>query len=707
MRIIAMLLNFVSVVLKKAGHVFEPLKARISFSKSIRTKLIMAFMVSIVLIIVQGFISYTNTSNTVKTLAKQSSVTAIENSGKYLEIIFRTINDLSNQISSNTDIQDYLSRDFTNDELYEKMELFSKVNTYFLSGTDFNPDISGKVLLSGKENSESLGSTVLLSDFKDEEILQKLGESDTRSTWVGYHTDLDKLSNSSSSNYSVSELRLIRSTSTMETIGMLVIDIKFESISNLFAGINLGKNQQIHLVSPDGRVITNGKDVNNSDLIKQEFMTKIVNSEEITGSENNIPYHGTKFLMTYYKIGTSGYILLGMLPEKELNSAARKIIWTTIIMIIIAVFIAFGTGYSMANSMGRTINRIIGASELAAAGDLSVNFNSRRQDELGKLTRSINVMIGSMRNLIEQTREVSEKVSSSVQTVSATSLNVASVSSDISRAIQEISQGASAQASDAEFGVKKISELAEKINRVTDNAKSIGDLTKNTMEMTQNGLTTVNDLDNRASKTTIISREIMIDIQELDVQSKSIGKIVKVIRSIADQTNLLALNAAIEAARAGEMGKGFAVVADEVRKLAEQSMDATREISMIIKNTQDKTAKTVEKAATTEEILNFQNIAVQGTIEIFIKIKNSMENLSIQVDQIKSLISEMEENKEHAINSIQNISAVSQETAASSQEVTASTQEQLASVEDLAARADELKNAADDLQKNISKFKLN
>ncbi len=710
MRILAKLAQFISTILSKVMKLLSPVIAFFSNTKSIRAKLILAFSVPIFLIVLQGIIEYSNTSKTASSLAGQSSITAMDTSGKYLEVILRTVDNLGGQMFSNADIQNYLSTYSTIEDIFEKKELSLKVESYLMTISAFSPDINNIMILPLKEGVppaySSFSTSVTLNQLEDTSVMNQLLNTSNGGGWFGYHKDLDALNNTTDSNYSLSYMRLIRSTKKMENLGLLVFDLKPEVITNLNESIRLADNQQIHLVSPDGRVFTNGTDVSaTSTLTVQKFYTDLIASENTTGNEM-ISFEGSKYLMTYSKVSSTGYVLIGFIPQSELTAAAKQVIWTTVVIIILAGVIAFGTGIFMANSMSRTINRIITASGEAASGNLSVSFHSRRKDELGTLTRSINSMIGSMRSLIEQTLGVSENVSKSSLTVAKTSQQVSAISQDISRAIQEISQGASAQAADAEQGVERISLLAEKINHVTDNAKSIAHLTKDTMRMTQDGLSSVEDLDTKANKTTEISKEIMADIQELNVHSKSIGKIVKVISSIADQTNLLALNATIEAARAGEMGKGFAVVADEVRKLAEQSMNATREIADIIKSTQDQTARAVQKAETTESILRSQNDAVVNTINIFKDIMISMETLSAQVEQIISRITEMEENKDQAINAIQNISAVSEETAASSEEVTASTQEQLSSIEELSHYADDLEESAKELQHSISKFKL-
>ena len=96
-------------------------------------------------------------------------------------------------------------------------------------------------------------------------------------------------------------------------------------------------------------------------------------------------------------------------------------------------------------------------------------------------------------------------------------------------------------------------------------------------------------------------------IQRLGESSLGIGKVIKVITSIAQQTNLLALNATIEAARAGEAGKGFAVVANEVKELAKGTARATEEIGQKIEAIQKDTHGAVEAIAEIRNIIQEVN----------------------------------------------------------------------------------------------------
>lgn len=87
--------------------------------------------------------------------------------------------------------------------------------------------------------------------------------------------------------------------------------------------------------------------------------------------------------------------------------------------------------------------------------------------------------------------------------------------------------------------------------------------------------------------------QIAKSMLRLGEDSQRIGGIIEIIDEISDQTNLLALNAAIESAGAGENGKRFAVVAKEVRRLAERTVDATKQIRVLITEIRQTTQSTI------------------------------------------------------------------------------------------------------------------
>ncbi|MCB9876955.1 MAG: PAS domain-containing methyl-accepting chemotaxis protein [Planctomycetes bacterium] len=108
-------------------------------------------------------------------------------------------------------------------------------------------------------------------------------------------------------------------------------------------------------------------------------------------------------------------------------------------------------------------------------------------------------------------------------------------------------------------------------------------------------------------------------IAVLDESSKNVGAISETIREIADKTNLLALNATIEAARAGESGRGFAVVANEVKDLANQTREATSEISSRIEGIQQQ---------------------VQSAVAAFDSIRRELDGVSTNTTDIASVVEE-------------------------------------------------------------------
>ena len=135
-------------------------------------------------------------------------------------------------------------------------------------------------------------------------------------------------------------------------------------------------------------------------------------------------------------------------------------------------------------------------------------------------------------------------------------------------------------------------------------------------------------------------------------------------------------------------------------------MKATEEISVIIKNTIQQTENTVLRSTDMREALESQNEAVNKTINAFKSISSSMYELAEKIGDIRIVTQEMDAFKASSVESIQNISSVSEETAASSEEANASTEEQLASIEHLASLARDLGKLAGDMKVSIKVFKV-
>lgn len=667
----------------------------------IRTRLYTAFAIPVLLMTIFGILSYSRTSDAIITNYEIGATDTLnatqDNISMGIEAVAAKAYDIinSDKVKNYYNKADELSRE-------EGAALFAEI-TYDLEAAKASNNYIYNIHIfsSAGDNYSTAGD--LPEDFYDNYLQSEEGQLITGSTerylWTGSHSYLDEKLGNVQTSYSMSIVRKMS-----ENNGFIIIDIPENLITKAISKLKFGEGSVIGFVAPGGKETLVNMDEPKvfGDL---DYFKKLNDKKEMFGYSME-KYQNKNYLFLYSRLGDTGAYLCVLVPEHTILVKAEGIKLLNVVFILLACILAGVIGTLIAGGIGREITNVTKSIAKASKGDLTTEFNTRRTDEFRILSGSLTDMVGGMRKLIEKVSEVGARVNNSADALSHTSTEILDSTKNIAQAIEEIGEGVVQQASDTEQCSSRMTELSERINHVYQNSNEIGQIAQSTKTIVGDGIVTVDELNQKASATTDITHEVIREIEELELQSRSIENVIGVINDIASQTNLLSLNASIEASRAGEAGRGFAVVAAEIRKLADQSVSASNEIKDIIHEIQSKTKGTVASAKQARGIVESQMQALTKTVTTFENINQHVGKLVNNLDHITEGMKGIETAKDETMDAIRNISAVSQQTAASSEEVSATAITQINSVEHLSNSAAELAEEAEELKRAIEQFIL-
>ena len=467
----------------------------------------------------------------------------------------------------------------------------------------------------------------------------------------------------------------------------------------------------------DTRLVTSLKDADGKRILGStagDFLVKNVLQDGNEVFTNRVLVDGTFYFGYYVPVHQNnsdeiiGMVFAGM-PVKEIYASLNLITMIFTVAILVILVIAVIGCLLVSREIAKSIRNSMDVVKQISEGNLNVEIEQSmldRKDEAGALSCNTQTLIDSLSAMIG-------KISNNTMTLNASSEEMNAAAGQAGNAVGNINDdlhnmliGAVEQTGNAQNIKNSIHNMNIHLEKTLGEVDHLSDETKAMLDAR-------NDVDKSLNQLDASNQDVITEVENIQKQTQqnneSVEKIiaaVSYISDIADQTTLLSLNASIEAARAGETGKGFAVVAEEIGKLANQSNEASAEISELVNLLSYNSSQTMDIMDSVQDAMNDQTKKLVETANIFKQLQEHVSHVADGVDVIRDATVQLGKETDEIGKDIKNLSDIAQRNEDTVKGTISFSDEVLGTVNSVTEMSTEVSSSANDMAGVVSHFRM-
>ncbi|MBP1962802.1 histidine kinase [Paenibacillus aceris] len=366
--------------------------------RSIQSSISVVFSCLILfLIVITSYISYHLSAQAVEMNSKHYISEIVQQVNINIQSYITNMEDISMLASTNKDVKYYITEtSFISDE--ERRPYEKRISDLFQSILITRKDIAS-IMVFGYNNrfvSDRRITSLNMNANVQEQPWYKNAKAEGGKSVISAPHVQNIIQNEY--RWVVSLSRELKSADGITGEGIFLVDLNLNVLGEICNHINLGKRGYVFILDKDGSIVYHPQ----QKLINSNLKEEMIDEVKQSGSGSFITGDGNKKRIYTIQETHFGWKIVGVAYANELIANQYQINISYFLWTILALVIALYLSFFISRHLSRPIKQLQSNMKQVEKGDFSIRSDFRSENEIGQLGQTFNIMVGRIKDLMNQ-----------------------------------------------------------------------------------------------------------------------------------------------------------------------------------------------------------------------------------------------------------------------------------------------------------------